>query len=133
MFTPYNVILALKVAVSAVTVLLVAAVVAVVLRHKRLHGRLNVAFFALTMTTVVLFEVVIRLVNPALTAGFSPETRHALNVHLCFAVPAALLMPVMLWTGLSGRAWLHRPLSLVFAAVWLGTFVTGVFTLPLGE
>ena len=54
----------------------------------------------------------------------------ALRVHLCFSVPAAVLLPVMLYTGLTHRRSLHLVLAVLFAILWLGTFVTGVFYLP---
>ena len=110
-------------------VLFACAVAAILAGHKRLHGRLNVAFFVLTMTTVVGFEVLIRL-GTDVTASFSDEARQMLRIHLGFALPAVLVMPVMLWSGLTGRRRLHLPLALVFTVLWIGTFVTGVFFLP---
>jgi uncharacterized membrane protein YozB (DUF420 family) len=130
--TGQTVILALKVAVIAVTVLLLASLVALWRGHRRLHGRINIVFFILTVTALVAFELVIRVVQPDLFnyIDANPELRQALNIHLCFAVPSALLMPVMLWTGLKGKRGLHVRLAWVFGALWVGTFVTGVFTLP---
>jgi uncharacterized membrane protein YozB (DUF420 family) len=130
--TGQTVILALKVAVIAVTVLLLASLVALSRGHRRLHGRINLAFFILTVTALVAFELVIRVIRPDLFdyIDANPELRQALNVHLCFAVPSALLMPVMLWTGLNRKRSLHVRLACVFGALWVGTFVTGVFTLP---
>lgn len=127
-----EIILTLKVLVTAVTVLLAAAVAAVATGRKKLHGRLNTAFFVLTMTTVLGFEVLLRL-GTDVSASFSPEARQALRVHLCFAVPSAVLLPLMLWSGATGRRRLHLPLSAVFGVLWVGTFVTGVFFLPHGE
>ncbi|VTS08300.1 DUF420 domain-containing protein [Tuwongella immobilis] len=129
MFTAPNVIMGLKIAVSAVTVLLIASVIAIILGRKRLHGRINLAFFVLTMVAVIFFEVIIRLINPQLTASFTPEQRQALNLHLCFSIPSAILMPFMLYSGMTHRRF-HVPLAVVFSLVWLGTFITGVFTLP---
>ena len=114
---------------TAVTVLFAAAVCAIVAGHKRLHGRLNTAFFVLTMTTVVGFELLIRL-GTDVTASFSPEARAALRIHLSFAVPSAIVLPVMFWSGWTGRRRLHLPLAAVFLVLWGGTFVTGVFFLP---
>ena len=61
---------------------------------------------------------------------FSPQDSLALSIHLCFSVPSALLMPVMLYTGLTHRRDVHLFLAGVFAMLWLGTFVTGIFFLP---
>lgn len=124
-----EIIVTLKVLVTAVTVLLVAAVVAVVTGRKRLHGRLNTAFFVLTMATVLGFEGLLRF-GTDVTSGFSPEARQALRVHLCFAVPSAVLLPVMLWSGATRRRAVHLPLAAGFVVLWAGTFVTGVFFLP---
>jgi uncharacterized membrane protein YozB (DUF420 family) len=125
-----EIILALKVLVTAVTALFAAAVWAILTGRKRLHGRLNTAFFVLTMTTVLGFELLIRLGTPDVTATFSDQARQALRVHLGFAVPAAVLLPVMLWSGWTGRRRLHLPLAVVFVVLWAGTFITGVFFLP---
>jgi hypothetical protein len=124
-----EIILTLKVLVTAVTVLFACAVAAILAGRKRLHGRLNTAFFLLTMTTVLGFEVLLRL-GTDVTATFSDEARQALRVHLRFAVPAAAVMPVMLWSGLTGRKKLHLSLAVAFVVLWAGTFVTGVFFLP---
>ena len=58
------------------------------------------------------------------------EIRRSLNIHLCFAVPSALLMPVMLYTGLTRKRTAHILLAYVFGVLWTGTFLTGVFFLP---
>ena len=130
MLTPAIVIVILKVAVSAVTVLLVASLLALVYRRPRLHGQINRVFFALTMSTVLLFEGIIRFVNPELTSGFSPEQREALTIHLAFAIPSAVLLPIMLYTGVRRRKRLHVTIAFGFLALWAGTFVTGVFFIP---
>src|SRR5262245_35238660 len=130
MLTPAVVIVILKVAVTAVTVLLLASLLALVNRRPRLHGQINRVFFALTMTTVLLFEVFIRLVNPEVTSGFSPEQHAALTIHLAFAIPSAMLLPVMLYTGVRRRKRLHVTIAFGFLALWTGTFVTGVFFIP---
>lgn len=122
-------ILALKVLVSAVTLILVAAVVAIAAGRKRLHGRLNTAFLVLTLATVLLFEARLRF-GPSVAESFSPEAREALRVHLYFAVPSAVMLPLMYWSGATGRRRLHLPLAVLFSALWAGTFVTGVFYLP---
>jgi uncharacterized membrane protein YozB (DUF420 family) len=133
LFTAPNVILALKVAVVAVTVLLVASLAAIAAGRRRLHGRINTAFFTLTVAALILFEVVIRFLNPTLTSDFDDATRRALTVHLGFSIPAALLLPVMLFSGLKRRRSLHLLVGSVFLVLWAGTFVTGVFFLPHGE
>lgn len=126
-----NVILALKLAVALVTVILACAGIAAWKHNYRLHGRLNIAFFALTMTALVAFEVVIRLIKPDIYEYLKsdPVIFPRLTIHLSCAIPAALLMPLMLWSGLRKRA-LHRKLTVGFALLWTATFVTGVFFLP---
>jgi uncharacterized membrane protein YozB (DUF420 family) len=127
-----NVILGLKVAVIAVTVLLLASLLALARGKIRLHGRINLVFFVLTVFALFVFEVVIRFLNRDAFeyVNADPVLRHALNIHLCFSVPSALLMPFMLYTGLSHRRTAHLILALVFGVLWLGTFITGVFYLP---
>ena len=129
MFTPDVVIPILKIAVGTVTVVLLASLVALARGHKRLHGNINVGFFILTMTAVLGFEAIVRFVNPEFTAGFSEDDRRMLNIHLCFAIPSALLLPLMLYSGKTHKSW-HVKLALVFAVLWTGTFVTGIFFLP---
>ena len=124
-----TIILALKVLVSAVTVLLLAAIWAIATGRRRLHGRLNLAFLVLTLATVGVFEGLLRA-GVAVGADFTPQARQALRVHLYFAVPSAALVPVMYWSGLSGRRRLHLPLTVVFSVLWAGTVVTGLFFLP---
>jgi uncharacterized membrane protein YozB (DUF420 family) len=126
------VILILKVAVAAVSVLLLASVVALAAGRVRLHGRINLAFFLLTYTTVLGFEGLIRFGPRDLFAYITenPEMQAALNVHLCFAIPSALLMPVLLFTGLRRYRRVHLMLAVVFAVLWIGTFITGIFYLP---
>jgi len=128
------VILTLKVAVCAVTVLLLASAVALVAGRVRLHGRINLVFFILTMTTVLGFELLIRL-QPDLMSYIknSPVLWQRLKIHLCFSVPTTLLMPVMLFTGLRRYRKVHLFLAGVFALLWLETFITGVFFLPHTE
>jgi hypothetical protein len=123
-------ILTLKVAVGAVTALLALSLLALAAGRPKWHGRLNTVFFALTAATVLGFEIVIRVVRPDLTSGFTVEQREALSVHLGFALPAAVLLPVMLLTGRWGYRTAHRLLAGVFLVLWAGTFVTGVFFLP---
>ena len=98
----------------------------------RLHGRINIVFLRLTVAALIAFEVVIRILNPGAFDYINGNAglRRALNIHLCFSVPSALLMPAMLYTGLSRRRTAHLVLAGVFGVLWIGTFVTGVFFLP---
>jgi hypothetical protein len=124
------VILILKVAVAAVTVLLLASLVALARGNRTLHGRINVVFAALTLAAVLGLEVLIRFIDPELFTYFDPPTLAALRVHLCFAVPSAVLLPVMLYTGLTRRRNVHIGLAVLFSLLWTGTVVTGIFFLP---
>lgn len=133
MLTGPNVILALKVAVAAVTMILLASLVALLRGNYRLHGRLNLAFFILTLAAVLGFEMIIRVFDPA-TFDYikeNAELNRALTVHLMFSVPALLLMPAMLYTGLTRRRTAHLLLATLFGVAWGGTFVTGIFFLPV--
>ena len=123
-----QIILTLKVLVAAVTALLVASLVALALGRPKWHGRINTAFFVLTMSTVVGFEVLLQFID--VSATFDDEARRALRVHLWFAVPSAVLLPVMLFTGKTKRKAAHVAFAAAFAIMWMGTFVTGVFFLP---
>jgi uncharacterized membrane protein YozB (DUF420 family) len=127
-----NVILALKVAVAAVTVILLASLVALLRGQYKLHGRLNLAFFILTLAAVLGFEVIIRVIEPATFTYIkeNDELLRQLNIHLMFSVPALLLMPAMLYTGLTRRRTAHLVLAALFSVAWAGTFVTGIFFLP---
>ncbi len=124
-----EIILTLKVLVSVVTVLFAVAVWAIATGRKKLHGRINTAFFVLTLTTVVGFEVLLR-VQGNVTDHFTPEERDALRLHLCFAVPSAVLLLVMMGSALLKWKRFHMACGLLFAVLWAGTFVTGVFFLP---
>ena len=129
MLNGLTIIFTLKFLVLAVTVLYLAAIAAIATGRRRLHGRINTAFFILTMTTVVAFELLLRF-GVDVTASFSPEARQALRIHLGFAIPSALLLPVMYLTGSRGRGQWHRPLAVLFSLFWLGTVITGVVFLP---
>jgi uncharacterized membrane protein YozB (DUF420 family) len=126
------VILALKVAVAAVTVLLLLSLAALARGRYWLHGRINVVFFTLTLVALLGFELIIRVIDPNIFQYISAneELRRALTIHLYFAVPSALLMPAMLYTGLAHHRRVHIGLAMLFALLWTGTFVTGVFFLP---
>ncbi len=130
MLTGANVILALKVAVAAVTVLLLLSLLALARGNYRLHGRINLAFFVLTLTAVLGLELIVRVIDPDLFDYFDADTRQMMRVHLAFSVPATVLLPVMYYTGRTGRGRLHTFLAGLFSALWAGTFVTGIFYLP---
>lgn len=132
MLTGPTVILALKVAVGAVTLLLLASLVALGRGNYRLHGRINLAFFTLTLAALFGFEVIIRILEPRVFEyiRLDQELRRRLSIHLCFAVPSAVLMPAMLYTGLTHRRAAHLTLAAIFAVLWAGTFITGIFFLP---
>ena len=132
MLTGPNVILALKLAVGAVTVLLVVSLTAVVRGNYRLHGRINLVFFTLTLAALLGLEVLIRFVNPDVFQYIrnNEALYRALTIHLCFSVPSAILMPIMLYTGLKHHRAAHLTLAVIFGILWIGTVVTGIFFLP---
>lgn len=130
MLTGPQVILILKLAVSAVTFLLLASLVALVRGNYRLHGRINLLFSALTLTAVLGLEVLVRFIDPLVFDYFDADTLQALRIHLCFSVPSAILLPIMLYTGLTHRRNLHLALAILFGLLWTGTFITGIFFLP---
>jgi len=129
------VILVLKIAVIAVTLLLLASLVVLARGNIRLHGRINTVFFFLTMITVLIFEGLIR-VGPwietgwSATHGWSEDHHLALFIHLCFTLPLMLILPAMLYTGWKHQRRLHIALAVVFSILWAGMFGSGVFYLP---
>ncbi len=124
------VIIVLKVAVAAVSVLLAISLTVLARGNVRLHGRLQVVFFTLVMLAVLGLEILIRIVDPTLFDYFDAETRQIMRVHLSFAIPTTILLPIMLYTGLTGKRRLHLALAVVFALFWLGIMTTGLFLLP---
>ncbi len=132
MLTGPNVIWTLKIAVAAVTLLLLAALIAVARGNYRLHGRLNLVFFTLTLMAVLGLELIVRVIAPDVFDYFNSdsELRQALNRHLWFSVPSTFVMPAMLYTGLKGYVRAHLSLAVCFAVLWTGTVVTGIFFLP---
>ncbi len=132
MLTAENVVIVLKVAVSAVTVLFAASLLALARGHTRLHGRINVVFFVLTLAALSGLEFVTRILQPDLFEDYFARTGAAdvFRVHLAFSVPAALLLLAMLYTGRTHRRNLHIALGVLFLVLWAGTFITGVFFLP---
>jgi uncharacterized membrane protein YozB (DUF420 family) len=127
-----DVILALKIAVVGATCVFLSSFIPLWRGNVWLHGRINLTFFLLTATALVGLEVIARMIDPNLFDYFDrdPDLRLALNTHLCFSLPAAALMPLMLVTGLTHRRKMHLSLAFVFSVLWTGTFVTGVFFLP---
>jgi hypothetical protein len=133
LLTPQNVILTLKVAVFAVTVLLLCSLVALLRGNYRLHGRINVVFFTLSLMAVLGLELVARVLIPQpfhIYITENPTVRQALGTHLWFSVPSTFLMPAMLYTGLKGHRRVHLAFAVLFSVLWTGTFVTGIFFLP---
>jgi hypothetical protein len=126
---PGVVILVLKVAVIAVTLLWLASLVALALGKTRLHGRINIAFFALTLTALIGLEVIVRILSPGLFDNYEHYAANAMTVHLCFSVPAAVLLFFMLFSGLRHMRSLHIAAGILFSVLWIGTFITGVFFL----
>lgn len=126
------IIVMLKVAVVAVTLLLIASLTALARGNYRLHGRINYVFFVLTLAALLGLEMVARLISPRIFLEHFERhgARDALRIHLMFSVPSAVLLIAMLGTGL--RRWrnVHIALGLLFLILWTGTFVTGIFYLP---
>jgi hypothetical protein len=91
-----------------------------------------VVFFVLTLAALFLFEIVVRMIDPVLFSGLwkNAVLAKSLKIHLCFAVPSAFLMGIMLFTGLRKFRVLHRRVAIVFLVCWIGTFYTGIFWLP---
>jgi uncharacterized membrane protein YozB (DUF420 family) len=127
-----TVILILKYAVIAVTIILLASLAALARGNYRLHGRINIVFFALTLSAVLGLEVLVQLSDREMFAYLfaEPQQRWFLYLHLCFSLPSAALLVVMLYTGLTGRRTVHLFLAGAFAVLWIGTFITGIFFLP---
>jgi hypothetical protein len=126
------IILILKIAVIAVTVLLAASMTALAMGNGRLHGRINFVFFGLVIVALLGFEMTIHILSPGVVQEYLEKqgALQALYIHLGFSVPSALFLPAMLFTGWTRRIGAHKPLGVVFLLLWSGTFVTGVFFLP---
>ncbi|MER3442295.1 MAG: hypothetical protein C4296_13135 [Gemmataceae bacterium] len=124
-----TVILLLKIVVSAATALFLASLIPLAWGNYRLHGRVNLVFFVLTVSTVLVFETLLQLGLDV--RSFMTETeRQTLQIHLCFAGPLPLVMGLMLYTGLRHLRRLHLILAALFVVLWAGTVTTGVFFLP---
>jgi hypothetical protein len=130
MLTGWQVILVLKVAVATVTLLFLASFVPLARGNYRMHGRINMAFAILTLGALLGLEALVRLIDPEIFDYFDEAARRALTIHLCFSVPAAVILPAMLFSGLTHRRWLHLRLASLFGFLWTGTVLTGLFLLP---
>jgi hypothetical protein len=126
------VILILKIAVIAVTILWVGSLVALALGKTQLHGRINIVFFALTLAALLGLEVIARVISPDIFDNYLNEhdAKNMLYVHLAFSLPSAGLLFVMLFTGLRHKRNWHIATGILFSILWIGTFVTGIFFLP---
>ena len=129
---PGVVILTLKIAVIAVTLLWLGSLIALAAGNPRLHGRINLVFFSLTLAALIGLEVIVRLITPGIFDNYFErhQAENAMIVHLMFSVPSAVLLFVMLFTGLKHKRNFHIAAGVVFGLLWIGTFVTGVFYLP---
>lgn len=126
------VILFLKIAVAAVTVLWIGSLIALARGNTRLHGRINIAFFCLTLAALFGLEIVVRIVSPGMFDNyFEPYEETAMTVHLMFSVPSAVLLFVMLFSGLKHQRNFHIATGILFSILWIGTFITGIFFLPV--
>jgi uncharacterized membrane protein YozB (DUF420 family) len=127
-----TIILILKIAVIAVTGLLAASLTALWRGNYRLHGRINIAFFSLTLAALLGLELIANVVSPGLFQEHFERVnaQSALQTHLSFSIPSAALLLVMLPTGLLHYRRVHIGLGLTFLCFWIGTFITGVFFLP---
>lgn len=130
MLTGPSVILILKIAVIVVTVILAASLIALLRKNYRLHGRINLVFMILTLAAVFGLEFLIRIQDPKMFDYFDDATRRIMAIHLCFSVPATVLLPIMYFTGKTHRRRIHYVLAAIFSVCWIGTFVTGVLYLP---
>jgi hypothetical protein len=126
------VILILKIAVAAVTVLWIGSLIALVSGNTRLHGRINIVFFALTLAALTGLEVVVRVISPGIFDDYFERhhAQNAMSVHLMFSVPSAVLLFFMLFTGLRHKRTFHIAAGILFSLLWTGTFITGIFCLP---
>lgn len=127
--SPGLIILILKIAVGIVTVLWLASLIALACGNRRLHGRINYVFFGLTLAALIGLEVIVRIISPGLFDNYQHHTENAMLVHLLFSVPSALLLFIMLFSGLKHKRVFHIAAGILFSVLWTGTFLTGVFLL----
>jgi hypothetical protein len=128
-----TVILILKIAVIAVTLIFAASLVALARGRYRLHGQINVVFFVLTLAALLGLEVIARILDPEMFNEYfarHPGSWETLKIHLCFSLPAAVVLPFMLYTGKTHKRQVHIMLAILFVLLWTGTVITGVFFLP---
>ena len=71
-------------------------------------------------------------VETAIAVGVEPFAKRIAGIGQWRVVwpAAAILLPIMLYTGLTHRRRIHLGLAILFSILWLGTFVTGIFFLP---
>lgn len=126
------IILILKLAVVAVTLLLAASLFCLYRKMPRWHGRINLVVFTLTLAALIGLDFLARFLMYEQFDRFFEERQAwpQLYIHLAFSIPTTILLPVMLITGLRGLQPLHYRLGWLFLLLWGGTFVTGVFLLP---
>jgi hypothetical protein len=126
------VILALKVAVIVVTLLWICSLIALSRGNYRLHGRINMVFFGLTLAALLGLELIVRIIDPGIFDHYFErhDAVRAMNIHLSFAIPSSVLLFVMLFSGLRHYRRFHIATGVLFSVLWIGTFVTGVFFLP---
>ncbi len=126
------IILILKVAVAAVTILWIGSLIALAFGKTRLHGRINIAFFILTLAALLGLELIVRIISPGVFDNYFARhhAENAMSVHLWFSIPSALLLFVMLFSGLRHRRNFHIAAGILFGVLWTGTFITGIFFLP---
>jgi hypothetical protein len=124
------IIIILKIAVATVTVLWLASLAALASGRTRLHGRINIVFFALTLAALIGLELIARVIVPEIFDNYVKENGDALRIHLAFSMPSAGLLFLMLFTGLKHKRVLHIAAGVLFSVLWAGTFYTGVFLLP---
>lgn len=124
-----TIILILKIAVIAVTVLLAGSLVALWQGNYRLHGRINIAFFVLTLTALLGLELIANILAPGMFQEHLERhgATEAFATHLWFAVPSTILLLAMLPSGWRHYRRVHIGLGVVFLGFWIGTLVTGVF------
>ena len=132
MLTAETVILLLKITVIGATLLLVCSMTALAMGRIRLHGRINLVFFIAVLAALLGFELTAHVAKPGMLQEFlrQQDALDALYIHLGFSVPAALVLPGMLYTGLKRLVRTHIALGVLFLILWSGTFVTGIFFLP---
>jgi hypothetical protein len=126
------VILILKAAVVLVTLIWFSSLIALLRGNYRLHGRINMVFFVLTLAALLGLEAIIRIIEPDIFDRYfeQQDAKDMLRLHLAFSIPSAVLLFVMLFSGLKHYRKFHIATGILFSVLWVGTFITGVFFLP---